>query len=1349
MLQRSDIKKTIAIFLIFTLTFTNFALLTKSYATTILDTVFSGSSDTGSKNVEFEAYLGAKKARAYSANGVMNDDSVKLNLDLKVEDSGYLKNTQIEIKEKEDNPGLNFKIEGEFEESDYVKSFENNILMLKQINKNSEVNLELPLTYNQEEYITLDKLSKDFDVVLTGTYVNDKAEEVKINKVVTLNLTWTDEREVKLSSEVTKYVPYIIEGKSGVILQTLIKVDSTAEKSGAVKSTNLEIEVPKIEGAEIKKVNVIAKSTLGTDGKTAEKVEFSENNWNLKEGILTINKENPVQLIKDEIINEDNTLLEENKNAEEIEKYFSNSGEDEYLVTYTFENVSSTKQVLVSNVKATITTFGKEDLENKSEKTFEYQVSEQLGDIVTYEIQNDTESVSKGYTYINYNNENGLYEIEYNSKEIVNISNKDIVEEIYVRDLKNNYVDKTGQIYELNDVYYKSISVSKSNFEEILGKEGIIEILREDGTAIAKFTKDTEADENGNLVYKFDEYTINNVTIKTSKPEEEGNLIFSIEKVQKQTSYEKSTFATFDYIEMNSKAEAKYTDVENLVNSGEVQTKIKLEDTTTKANLELNPTSISTLEPTNVEMKIKLNNHNINSDIYGNSTFEILLPEYIEAIEITDYNIIYGDGLNLSNVETFSNEEGRLVIKATIEGIQKDLSSGSLIDGTNIVFNSTIKAKKYTPLIEKDIELKVINSEATNYINDGISTTKLTYSSPPGVVAINTIKNYDEAGNELTSIKQGTKKATISTYSNSINPTMEFIVMNNNTNAISNISILGKVPFEGKQDVLNGEDLETTINTPITSRIISDSNNNTNFKIYYSANSEATNDLDNSSNGWKEEIDLGDIKSFLIIPEDKDYEMQESEVLKFSYEFNIPENLDFDNDIYTDFSVCYKNNSELANQEEISIPDSVYLTTGTKPQLELETTVDSEEVTKNEELTVTPEATDTGETALGNFKPKIPEETTDSQEVFNEEENTTFQEEMNMTDEKELVDNIPKIETGKSKITGCVWIDDNSNGIRNDNEKMKVGTKVILVDSDTGIIKDTVTTDSTGTYEFDGLTDGNYFVLFEYDVCKYSLTAYQKEGVSSNNNSDVISTQFEQNGISTNGAITDVIKIADRSISNIDMGLVIENTFDLQLTESVSKITVQNDSGITTSEYDNLAFAKKEIPGKDLASSTAYIEYTITVENKGDVEGYAKSIVDYIPEGLIFNSDMNPDWYIGADGNLYTNCLADKALAKGQKEEVKLILTKKMTEENTGMFNNTAEITEDYNVYGLSDFNSKPGNKVESENDFGSANVIISVKTGEVFIYTSIMLTTILLGGIVMFIIISKLKIKKRKEGGV
>ena len=66
----------------------------------------------------------------------------------------------------------------------------------------------------------------------------------------------------------------------------------------------------------------------------------------------------------------------------------------------------------------------------------------------------------------------------------------------------------------------------------------------------------------------------------------------------------------------------------------------------------------------------------------------------------------------------------------------------------------------------------------------------------------------------------------------------------------------------------------------------------------------------------------------------------------------------------------------------------------------------------------------------------------------------------------------------------------------------------------------------------------------------------------------------------------------------------------------------------------------------------------------------------------------------------------------GEEKEVKLVLTKTMTNENTGVVNNRAEIAEAYNEYGISDINSTPNNNMPGENDLGSADVIIGISTG-------------------------------------
>ena len=175
--------------------------------------------------------------------------------------------------------------------------------------------------------------------------------------------------------------------------------------------------------------------------------------------------------------------------------------------------------------------------------------------------------------------------------------------------------------------------------------------------------------------------------------------------------------------------------------------------------------------------------------------------------------------------------------------------------------------------------------------------------------------------------------------------------------------------------------------------------------------------------------------------------------------------------------------------------------------------------------------------------------------------------------------------------------------------------------------------------------------------------------------------------------------------------------------------------------------AQYGIRAKYLAGTDVYIEYTFKVTNNGDVAGYASEIVDYLPQGMSFNSNLNGDWYTGTDGNLYTKALADTELKAGESKELKLVLTKKMNTENTGNVSNTAEISKDFNIYGISDHNSKTANKAQGEDDMSTADMIITVSTGETLIYTSVIIMSLLIGCAVTFGTYGI--VKSKRKGGV
>lgn len=324
-------------------------------------------------------------------------------------------------------------------------------------------------------------------------------------------------------------------------------------------------------------------------------------------------------------------------------------------------------------------------------------------------------------------------------------------------------------------------------------------------------------------------------------------------------------------------------------------------------------------------------------------------------------------------------------------------------------------------------------------------------------------------------------------------------------------------------------------------------------------------------------------------------------------------------------------------------------------------------------------------------------------------------------------------------ISGVAWIDANKNGLRETTESLCNGIVAKVVDATTGnyVQKDgedlSVTTPSNGTYSLE-LKAGSYIVVFKYDTATYKVTEYQKTGVGENVNSDVITKTVNNNII----AVTDTITLGDTNVENIDIGLVEIDIFDLELNKYIDKVTVQNNKGTSLYQYDNAKIAKVEIAAKQLNSSIVTLEYTIKVTNTGETEGYVKGIVDHIPSSLEFNAKLNPNWY-QLDSNLYNTSLENTKIEAGETKEIILILTKKMTENNTGTISNTAEIADAYNTFGISDIDSIPGNGVQTEDDFSSADVLISVKTGAIILYLCLTIVISLMMGLGIYFIKKKI----------
>lgn len=343
------------------------------------------------------------------------------------------------------------------------------------------------------------------------------------------------------------------------------------------------------------------------------------------------------------------------------------------------------------------------------------------------------------------------------------------------------------------------------------------------------------------------------------------------------------------------------------------------------------------------------------------------------------------------------------------------------------------------------------------------------------------------------------------------------------------------------------------------------------------------------------------------------------------------------------------------------------------------------------------------------------------------------------------------IANGTRNITGLAWFDSNANGRKDPEEKVLNNVKVKLLNVDTNnLVKDKdgkvleAITNDNGIYILSNIGNGNYIAIYEYNNTQYGLTKYKVEGIAENENSDVRINEIILENQKQKVASTDILKIEDIDISNVDIGLIELKDFDLKLDKTISKMIIQNAKGTTAKEYNDVKTAKSEIDAKQLNGTTVIIEYNIKVSNIGEVPGYARKIVDYIPGDLQFSSELNKDWY--QTGNVLTSAsLANDKIEPGESRTLKLTLTKRMNEENTGLVNNRAEIAEDYNDLGLVDINSVPGNQSKDENDYSTADVILSIRTGAaVYVSIGVIVAIIVASGIASGIIVKRRNSKEK-----
>lgn len=898
-------KKVLASILTFTIAFAQLSTLGMygiAYATEIRDT------STSNSNVEFDVYFANEEREIVSD---VNAEDMIMYLNIKVKEAGYLKNGIVSFS------SANFNIK-ENVENEYIQEIKEDKIYLKQLDTNSNILIELPITAKKDNIIAVSNFTQESKVQFNATYVNSNGKEVAVEKEHTVKLLWNGEAKIVAEATVNKYVPYKLGEEYGIVLQYNIKT-GLENNNLPIKTTELKVKIPQINEKNPTNIRVLANNTKATNGKT-DGIDFLQDNWNYDAEEKTVS-------IKVENIPTDGNIS------------WAKKCTDEYLVTFVYEgkeiyDYANATEKIELNADFAVKIEAYNNIETIKEQEFagKLEITEKVNDIVDFNLV-CTKEISKGYIYANYDAKEKI-ETPYTVKYTANIAYADLINVIEITQENDNYKNSEAEystiVSNKNDVYTKQISIPANVFDKILGTEGYIDILNVNEEKVA--TINSENLKDNAYILDCSALDINKLKLKTSAPITEGTLVIYVEKAVKgQIGYNKEEMKDFEEISTSILGKTELAEQEK-------QGTIKLIEPVSKAELTISKQNLSTVTVNeNVEIRTILDTSSIKNSLFKNPTVKLVFPEYFTKIEVADAKLLFEDELKLKE-NKWSTENGKRILALTFEGTQTKYNSEATTKGATISIVADITLNTLTPAKSDKIVMYYTNENTNLYeqIENGVGVSEvgIKYIAPTGLVAASGISNYAEDEKDILSISNEKQVGKIAVGAEAKTATIKGLIINNNNNSISNTVVLGRLPFKGNKQIDTTTDLETTFDVALRTKITLTGVAKENIKIYYSENGEATKDLEEATNAWTLEMEnLEKAKSYLIVLENT--EIDSGKTVEFTYDVEIPANLAYNNNAYTTYKVYYDNNEELGTSAETKLSSLVGISTGEGPKLKV------------------------------------------------------------------------------------------------------------------------------------------------------------------------------------------------------------------------------------------------------------------------------------------------------------------------------------------------------------------------------------------------------------------------------